>query len=119
MHEISLVRSLISQVQCAAEPSMPGGIQSIRVRMGALAGVEPLLVQAAFDAMKTSAGMPNCELIIEVQELRAHCQHCGIDFSVLDFVFRCPDCRSSSVRITQGDQFRLVNIDVAESIPAS
>ena len=119
MHEVSLVRSLIAQAIDAVNPVLPAGIRTVRVSVGPLTGVEPLLVKQAFDTLKTSAGLPECGLEIDEQTLEADCLNCASAFEVLNFDFRCPACRSSSVRITQGDEFRLLSIDVDNELADS
>ncbi len=118
MHEVSLVRSLISQAIQAAEPVTPAGIRTIRVIVGPLTGMEPALVQQAFDALKDSASLTDCQLAIDEQRLEAMCLDCEQKFIVNNFVFYCPRCASPRVRITQGDDFRLVSIDVDDEVRA-
>ncbi len=116
MHEFSLVRSLISLVIDVAKPVAPAWIRTVHVSLGPLTGVEPVLVQQAFKSSKLSAGLAECGLEIDEQKLEAVCRDCASAFEVVDFVFRCPLCRSGSVRITQGDEFRLLSIEVDESL---
>jgi hydrogenase nickel incorporation protein HypA/HybF len=116
MHEVSLVRSLISQAIDAAKPLLPACIRTVRVSVGPLTGVEPLLVQQAFDAHKRSSGLAECELEIDEQSLAAVCLECELAFEVVNYIFRCPSCTSGSVKITQGDEFRLLSIEVDESM---
>lgn len=116
MHEVSLVRSLISQAITAAEPVTPAGIRKIRVIVGPLTGVEPMLVQQAFDALKDSASLTDCQLAIDEQRLEAICLACEQTFVVDDFVFSCPSCASPRVSITHGEDFRLVSIDVDDEV---
>ncbi|MEZ6133482.1 MAG: hydrogenase maturation nickel metallochaperone HypA [Pirellulaceae bacterium] len=117
MHEISVVRSLLSQVIEAAQPIAAADIRVIRVALGPLTGVEPILVRQAFHNLKNAAGLIACELAIDELNLTAICIDCQSAFEVIDFIFRCPCCGCNSVRITQGDEFRLVSIDVNEETP--
>jgi len=116
MHEISLVRSLISQALTAVESLPSSCIRTVRVLAGPLCGVEPILVALAFDALKSESGLDQCRLTIDQQELMAVCRECSTPFEVHNFVFRCPVCLSGSVRITQGEDFRLISLEVEGSI---
>ncbi len=116
MHEFSVVRALISQIVEAAAPSPASSICSVRVSCGPLTGVEPLLVRAAFEQLKSLSGLGNCLLQIEEESLLARCHSCEAEFEVLDFHFYCSFCQSTSIQVTQGDQFRLVNLEVLDEV---
>lgn len=111
MHEYSIVRALLSQAIEAATPAPPASIREVQIALGPLSGVEPLLVRQAFDNLKTTGGMENCILDIAEQPLIACCRECECQFEILDFVFRCPRCRSSCVAVTQGDQLLLTKVE--------
>jgi hydrogenase nickel incorporation protein HypA/HybF len=113
MHELSLVDALCRQVIAAAAPVPTHDIRLIRVAAGPLSGVEPLLVQQAFETARCSWGLETCELHIDERPLLAVCRQCQAEFEVCNFVFRCAACGSGLVRVTQGDEFRLVSIDIA------
>jgi hydrogenase nickel incorporation protein HypA/HybF len=114
MHECSLVRGLISHVLHVIESNTPCSVQEVVVSAGPLSGVEPLLVEQAFDQLKSDAGLGGCRLLVEVTELMADCESCRCSFAVQDFVFRCPNCNSSSITVTAGDEFRLLRVKVLE-----
>ena len=48
MHEMSLARCLLAQVGHLVEAHGGGTVRSIRVQLGPLSGVEPLLLASAF-----------------------------------------------------------------------
>lgn len=113
MHEYSLVRGLLAQACAAAQPLPASSIRAIFVSTGPLAGVETLLVQLAFEQLKTDWGLDQSQLVIGEEALQAVCRDCDQAFDVLDFLFKCPHCGSGSVRITQGDEFRLLRLEVS------
>ena len=115
MHEVSLVRSLIRQVERIASDEKCGAVTEVRVSIGPLSGVEPLLVQGAFDQLAPDSSLTGCRLRIDHAALEARCRQCGEDFAVESFVFKCPVCGSGLVRVTAGDEFRLVSISVEET----
>lgn len=116
MHEFSVVRALIAQVVQAAEPSLASSICAVRVSCGPLAGVEPMLVRTAFEQLKIAAGLGNCQMQIDEQPLLARCQRCDAEFEVVDFRFHCSHCQSTSIQVIQGDQFRLLSLDVLDEV---
>lgn len=120
MHEVSLVHSLLIQTLQAAEPLAASAILEIHVSCGPLCGVEPLLVESAFEQLRASYALQHCRLDVEELPLLAKCSDCQSTFEVVEFTFCCPDCRSSHVTITQGDAFRLKRLVVdSDAVPCS
>lgn len=116
MHEFSLVRGLIAQVLQAAHPCPASSVRVVRVSCGPLAGVEPLLVQSAFEQLKQAVGLGSCELCMEESPLRARCLDCAAEFAVLNFHFHCSHCQSTSIQVIQGDEFCLVSLQVLDQV---
>lgn len=112
MHETSLVRSLLHQVERIAAEHGGQAVTSVEVEIGPLSGVESLLVSQAFDQLVDRSCWPSAELVIREVELQGTCGTCGSQFPVEGFKFCCPDCASTSLRITSGDQFRLLNVTI-------
>ena len=57
MHEQSLVRALLSQVREACLPLPSSDAEEVVVSIGPLAGVEPLLVESAFELLKCESDL--------------------------------------------------------------
>jgi hydrogenase nickel incorporation protein HypA/HybF len=121
MHEYSLVRSLLRQVRqiVAAQPTQGSEqptqeLQQVSVSIGPLSGVEPELVQIAFDQLVESFGFLHAKLSIVRTTLDACCAECGECFSIQSFKFQCPSCCSRNVRVTSGEDFRLIDLTVVE-----
>ena len=114
MHEASLVRSLIRQVESIARESGAAEVSEIVVSIGPLSGVEAPLVLNAFEQISPETSVAGATITIELCDLEAVCRHCGDSFVVDSFSFQCPKCKSQSVQVTRGDEFRLVSISVVE-----
>lgn len=112
MHETSLVRSLLSQVANILHDYPGSRVESIRVEIGPLSGVEPLLVSSAFDRLVESTPSRGASLCIEHIDLAARCRDCDVEFVVDQFAFVCPDCASNRVTILRGDEFRLLDVTI-------
>ncbi len=112
MHEVSLVRSLLTQVKQASQPTLPELVCRASVSIGPLSGVEPLLVQLAFDQLKCDYGLSECTLDIQEVSLQAVCRDCRAISTIENFLFRCAACGSTKLRITQGDEFQLLSVEV-------
>ncbi|MEZ6043991.1 MAG: hydrogenase maturation nickel metallochaperone HypA [Planctomycetaceae bacterium] len=112
MHERSLVKKLLQQVQQIAAAEQADVIEEIHVQIGPLAGIEPLLFETAFaELANLTLGAP-CRLHLELVPLTACCADCGEQFEVINFEFRCPVCLADSVHTLQGDEVKLISITV-------
>lgn len=114
MHERSLVRSLLEQARQAILPALPESVRTIRMAIGPLAGVEPLLVREAFSDLRHEAGWPQAELQIDETPLTARCQACQYSFEIMQFKFECPMCQSRKVDVVSGDECRLISVDLID-----
>lgn len=116
MHEVSLVQLLLQQAREVAVAQGGLAIEEIRVEIGPLSGVEPLLVSSAFDRLVAESSLHGARLVIDEVSLEAHCHDCGTNFELQDFRFECPGCKSRRVHVVRGDEFRLVSITVCEMV---
>ncbi len=113
MHEVSLVRDLIKQAEQAMLQNHLASVASIHVEVGPLSGVDPLLVEQAFQSLIPGTIFANTRLVVEQPKLMAVCRECASEFEVVDFQFRCTSCQSIKVQVTSGDELRLVSISTA------
>lgn len=120
MHEESLIRSLLRQVENIAQQHEAVAVVAIEVEVGPLSGVEPLLLQDAFDRLKETSAWPNAELSVQQIGLDVFCKSCQMESQLRDFRFVCCHCGSTELQILRGDAFRLLNvrIQVADSCRA-
>lgn len=121
MHETGLVRILLQQVEEIAKSRNGQRILEIRVETGPLSGVEPCLLQSAYE--REVAGIPDplrpngidfssAHLQIDEIPIEATCERCGNQFEVHDFRFLCPLCGSGAVIIVRGDSLRLMTVTI-------
>ncbi len=110
MHETSLVRSLLNQVEQLRAEHGGTCVTQVEVEIGPLSGVEPLLVREAFERLVQNTAFRDTDLMIQEVPLRATCVDCQAEFVLDAFRFECPNCQSTPVRVTAGDAFRLLNV---------
>jgi len=118
MHEQSFVQALIRQVDQVVAENGGGRVAEIRVQVGLLSGVEPLLLRSAFEQCAPSTCAFHARLVIDEVPLTAVCEGCDHIFELVDYRFRCPRCEAKSVRVTQGDEFQLVSVTIGRAEPA-
>ncbi|HVX12236.1 MAG TPA: hydrogenase maturation nickel metallochaperone HypA [Pirellulales bacterium] len=114
MHEHSLVQALLAQVERLTDAQGPCEVEEVHVRMGPFSGVEPLLVESAFEALVAGTSLGKARLVIEEVPLSARCAVCGHHFEVLRFQFRCPACDTREIEVTGGDGFMLESITLRQ-----
>ena len=118
MHEYSLVRALFGEVEKLASTSGKGIVTEVRVQIGPLSGVEPLLLCSAFADLVPHSAIPAAELIVAEVPLTADCLDCGQECEVAEFRFRCPHCKATRLRVTGGDAMVLENITMEPCLAA-
>lgn len=111
MHEYSLMRNLLKQVETIRREQGAQSIREVRVELGSFAGVEPLLLASAFKQLAVDPTNVQAELVIDEVGLTVRCESCEMEFDMEDFNFRCPTC-GSNVRVTRGDQIQLLSISL-------
>jgi len=120
MHERSLVQALIRQVEevvreeRSSDTKQPR-ITEVCVAIGPLSGVEPVLVQNAFQQLKTGSRLAEACLKMDETPLQASCRDCGALCTIESFQFVCSVCRSRSLQVVSGDEFKLLAVTVDES----
>lgn len=107
MHEFSVARSLLTQINQIAAEYGGGTIQEVVVRCGPLAGIEPMLLAEAFDLLRVASECPKARLRIEQEPLEVDCRGCGTLFSPHQFQFVCPNCGSGDTVISKGDRLMI------------
>lgn len=112
MHETALVRSLLDQVDRLLAEHGASELDEVRVEVGPLSGVEPLLLQSAFERLAPLTNARGARLAIDEVPLSARCLECRQEFDIEAFHFQCPCCGSTSINVTRGGDFRLVSISV-------
>jgi hydrogenase nickel incorporation protein HypA/HybF len=115
MHEVSLVREMLMQVRHAMCVHEVTRVSAIHIEIGPLAGVDPVLVQEAFQRLAVSWDLGSARLAVDEPPLVAQCDDCHRPFEVIDFDFHCTRCGSTQVQVTSGDQMRLLDITASTS----
>lgn len=109
MHEASLVDNLLRQVDELAACHGTQQVSEVRLEIGLLSGVEPLLLRAAFDRLKAGSCAAQADLLIDDIGLKCRCSVCGCEYSTNELQFLCPTCGSVDVTVIGGDGVLLVS----------
>lgn len=110
MHERSLIRALLRQVETIAADRRPCRVRTIRLRVGEFSGVEPALLQSAFEQLAEQSSLRDAQLAVVVAPLMARCRRCGQIRPVRDYCFRCENCGGDELVATSGEELLLESI---------
>jgi hydrogenase nickel incorporation protein HypA/HybF len=110
VHELSLCDDLLSQVVAIAAQHKAQSVESITVQIGALAGVEPLLLESAFALIKVGTLAEEAELILQTALVIVLCTTCGTQSEVTANRLLCNACQSHETTLISGDELILASV---------
>ncbi len=110
MHEYSLARALLKQVEAIVRREDATGVRSVVVTIGEFSGVDADLLRMAFEDVCEQSSRANTELLVERVALEARCEDCSCDFVVERFRFVCPQCSGGNVKVIRGEEMMLERV---------
>lgn len=114
MHEYSIVQALIEQCESLAQEHRACQVSKVSVKVGQLSGVDPYLLQTAFEAFKQNSDVcQQAELDMQIQAVEVFCLGCGETNRLSEHHYVCPACQSDRVTITDGKEMFLMQLEMA------
>jgi hydrogenase nickel incorporation protein HypA/HybF len=112
MHEYSIVQSLLNQCEDIAKQNNATKITKVVVKIGVMSGVEPDLLQIAFDTFKEGTMCENCEYIQQIQPIKIRCKSCNNEIELTKNEYSCPKCQSINVDVIDGEEMYLMSLEL-------
>jgi len=112
MHELSICQGLIRQVQQVAADNNARSVELIRLRIGGLSGVEPPLLERAFEIARAGTIAAEAGLEIEQGPIVVKCQDCGASSTVAVNRLLCQYCGDWRVNVTEGEEMLLLSVEI-------
>lgn len=112
MHEYSIVQALLEQCEGYASENDASKITKVVVKIGVMSGVEPHLLEIAFNTFKETSICDGAEFVMNVQPLRLTCKSCGSVSELEQAYYRCPECESLEVEVTDGEDMLLMSLEM-------
>ncbi|RMH79497.1 MAG: hydrogenase maturation nickel metallochaperone HypA [Acidobacteria bacterium] len=112
MHEFSIVQSLLELVEEQARVYKAKEVKVIQLLVGVLSGVEPHLLELAFETIKEGTVAQRAELRIEVERLKLYCRECGKESEKEELNALCPHCQSLNTEIRGGQELLLKSLEL-------
>jgi hydrogenase nickel incorporation protein HypA/HybF len=114
MHELAICQSIM--LQAAAIAATHGAVDVIGVKLciGPLSGVEPQSLRAAFPLAAAGTCCEGARLTIEISAVRVACRLCFEATEAAPNRLLCGACGTWRVALLQGDEMRIVSVDISQ-----
>lgn len=112
MHELSVCQALLRQVRATAESRGAELVHAINVRVGPLSGVEPELLEAAYEVARRDTIAANATLVVERTAVAVRCRVCGESSDASPGRLACGRCGSPDTELVGGDECMLVSVEL-------
>ncbi len=112
MHEYSIVQSLIDSCEEHAKANDASKITKVVVKIGVMSGVEPDLLQTAFDTFKEATICEEAQFIMNIQKVKISCNDCQSKNELEKNEYLCPKCQSSNINIIDGEDMFLMQLEL-------
>lgn len=109
MHEYSVATRLLREVEQLAARER-GRVTRVKVSVGEFSGVDPHLLQSAFEDLVERSGREPIVWQAETVPLEATCESCRHRFPVVAFRFQCPRCHSGRTQVLRGEELVLESV---------
>ena len=115
MHEISVLQKAVDLAEQTAKDNSISRISYLTLEVGELSGYVPVFFHKYFPvATENKPVFEGAELNIISIPGEALCKECSAMYNVMRNEGKCPKCGSRSKKILGGQQFRVLEIGVAE-----
>lgn len=112
MHEYSIVLSLLESCEENLKQHNASKVTKVVVKIGVLSGVEPELLQRAFDTFKEESVCAEAQLVLEIQKVLISCNGCKEKSILNSLEFVCPMCQSHDIKIIDGEEMFLMQLEM-------
>ena len=112
MHEMALCESMLKIIE---ENATNGGftkVKTVFLEIGKLSHVDPEAITFCFGAVSRGSLCDGATLEIDRPDGQAWCLDCSQTVSIREKYDACPDCGSYKVKITDGEEMRVKELEV-------
>ena len=112
MHEYSIVQALLEQCEHLAKENNAEKITKVVTKIGKLSGVEPHLLEIAFDTFKEKTVCDGAEFVMNLQDLVLYCNDCKRESEQNEVRYQCRHCQSINVSVVDGEEMYLMTLEM-------
>lgn len=114
MHEYSIVQSLLNSCEEHVKANKATKVSKVVVKIGVMSGVEPQLLQTAFETFKEGTLCEDAEYIQNIQPLVIKCKECGTQSELDKVAYLCPSCQSLNIEVLDGEDMYLMQLELED-----
>ena len=112
MHEYSIVQALLEQCEKYVVENEAQTVTKVVIKIGKMSGVEPHLLESAFETFKEKTVCDGAEFVMNVQPLTIKCNACERTSELQEIYYRCPECKSLDVQVVDGEDMMLMSLEM-------
>ena len=112
MHEYSIVQALLEQCENHAKANNATKVTKVVTKIGKLSGVEPHLLETAFETFKEKTVCDEAEFVMNLQNLRLYCNTCHEESEQSEVRYQCAHCQSTDVSVVDGEEMYLMTLEM-------
>lgn len=112
MHEYSIVQSLVESCEEHATLNSASKVTKVVVKIGVMSGVEPHLLEEAFELFKEGTICDGCEFVMNIQRVKIECQSCQKVSELEKNEYHCPECKSIDIKVIDGEDMFLMSLEL-------
>jgi hydrogenase nickel incorporation protein HypA/HybF len=112
MHELSIAHEIIRIITSEQVRRGFGSVSRIKLRAGALSGINPKSLQFAFEVIRKDTCAAHAEMEMDVEPMEIVCRRCGHRMNGEHGPRNCPECGSTDVMLNAGTHFEIVSLEV-------
>jgi len=109
MHELAIAQSVLESIVARLGDRQ---VRAVRLEIGRLSGVSADSLRFCFELAAAGTSVDGATLDIDEPAGQARCLSCSDEFVLQDHILLC-GCGSSDVRLTAGDELRILSVEVA------
>ncbi|KAA5606273.1 hydrogenase maturation nickel metallochaperone HypA [Roseospira marina] len=113
MHELALTESILRIVETEAERQGFSSVRAVWLELGALSHADPDAIRFCFDTVTRGSLAEGARLTIERPPGQGWCMICSVTVPLARRFDPCPHCGGHQVQVTDGDDMRLTELEVA------
>jgi len=112
MHEYSIVQALLEQCEDHAKANDSTKVTKVVTKIGKLSGVEPHLLETAFQTFKEKTVCDGAEFVMNIQDLKLYCKACKKESEQSEIRYQCIHCQSTDVSVVDGEDMYLMTLEM-------
>ena len=113
MHEMSLAEGILQIIEDTARANAAAQVRSVLLEIGVLSHVEEVALRFCFDAVTRGTLAEGARVDVLATPGRAWCMPCCASVPLARFGDACPHCGSYQLQVTQGEEMKVKEIEVA------